>query len=82
MFKEKLNYAYIYTFVYDTSLYLNNGSRTRDRAKLGPGVVKKIADLTIINKSKGKSGSHDHAARVGMQNRSRSKSLLHLTSLK
>jgi hypothetical protein len=32
------------------------GSRTQDRAKLGPGFVKKIADLTIFNQSKGKSG--------------------------
>jgi hypothetical protein len=82
------------------------GSRTRDRAKAGPGLVKKIADLTIFNhskgksgsydhvtrvgiedltifnQSKGKSGSYDHAARVGMQNHSKGKSLLHLTSLK
>jgi hypothetical protein len=58
------------------------GSRTRDRVKLGPGLVKKIADLTIFNQSKGKSGSYDHAARVGMQNHSKIKSLLHLTSLK
>jgi hypothetical protein len=42
------------------------GSRTRDQAKLGPGLVKKIADLTIFNQSKGKSGSYAHAARVGM----------------
>jgi hypothetical protein len=58
------------------------GSRTRDRAKLGPGLVKKIADLTIFNQSKGKSGSYAHAARVGIQNHSKIKSLLHLTSLK
>jgi hypothetical protein len=51
-------------------------------AKLGPGLVKKIADLTIFNQSKGKSGSYAHAARVGVQNHSKSKSLLHLTSLK
>jgi hypothetical protein len=44
------------------------GSRTRDRAKAGPGLVKKIADLTIFNQSMGKSGSYAHAARVGMQN--------------
>jgi hypothetical protein len=56
------------------------GSRTRDRAKAEPGLVKKIADLTIFNQSKGKSGSYAHAARVGMQNHSKSKSLLHLTS--
>jgi hypothetical protein len=58
------------------------GSRTRDRAKAEPGLMKKIADLTIFNQSKGKSGSYAHAARVGMQNHSKSKSLLRLTSLK
>jgi hypothetical protein len=58
------------------------GSRTQDRAKFGPGIVKKIADLTIFNHSKGKSGSYAHAARVRMQNHSKRKSLLHLTSLK
>jgi hypothetical protein len=58
------------------------GSRTRDRAKAGPGLVKKIEDPTIFNQSKVKSGSYAHAARVGMQNHSKSKSLLHLTSLK
>jgi hypothetical protein len=82
------------------------GSRTRYRAKAGPGLMKKIADLTIFNQSKGKSGSYAHAARVGiedpaifnqskgnsgsyahaarvvMQNHSKGKSLLHLTSLK
>jgi hypothetical protein len=58
------------------------GSRTRDRAKLGPGLVKKIADLTIFNQSKGKSGSYAHMARVGMQNHSKRKSLLQFTSLK
>jgi hypothetical protein len=57
------------------------GSRTRDNAKAGPGLVKKIEDLTIFNQSKGKSGSYAHAARVGMQNHSKGKSLLHLTSL-
>jgi hypothetical protein len=31
------------------------GSRTRDRAKAGPVLVRKIADLTIFNMSKGKS---------------------------
>jgi hypothetical protein len=82
------------------------GSRIRDRAKAGPGLMRKIADLTIFNQSKGKIGSYDHAARVGiedptifnqskgksgyyvhaarvgMQNHSKGKSLLHLTSLK
>jgi hypothetical protein len=58
------------------------GVQTRDRARLGPGLVKKIADLTIFNHSKGKSGSYAHAARVGMQNHSKRKYLLHLTLLK
>jgi hypothetical protein len=40
------------------------GSRTWDRAKAGPGLVKKIADLTIFNQSKGKSGSYAHAAHL------------------
>jgi hypothetical protein len=56
------------------------GSRTRDRAKLGPGRVKKIADLTIFNQSKGKSGSYAHAAHLGMKNHPKSRSLLRLTS--
>jgi hypothetical protein len=42
-------------------------SRTRDRAKAGPGIMKKIVDLTIFNQSKGKSGSYAHAARVGIE---------------
>jgi hypothetical protein len=48
------------------------GSQTQDRAKLGPGRVKKIADLTIFNQSTGKSGSYAHAAHVGMKNQSKS----------
>jgi hypothetical protein len=87
-------------------LFGNVGIQTRDRAKVGHGLVKKIADLTIFNQSKrksgsyahaarvgieditifnqskGKSGSYAHAARLGMQNHSKGKSLLHLTSLK
>jgi hypothetical protein len=43
------------------------GSRTRDRAKAGPGLVKKIVDLTIFNQSKGKSGYYSHATRVGIE---------------
>jgi hypothetical protein len=86
--------------------FISVESRTRDRAKAGPGLVKKIADLTIFNQSKGKSGSYAHAARVGiayptifnqskgksgsyahaarmgMQNHSKGKYFLHLTSLK
>jgi hypothetical protein len=56
------------------------GSQRRDRAKPGPGRVKKIADLTIFNQSTGKSGSYAHAVRVGMENHSKSRSLLHITS--
>jgi hypothetical protein len=41
-----------------------------------------IEDPMIFNQFKGKSGSYAHAARVGMQNHSKGKSLLHLTSLK
>jgi hypothetical protein len=58
------------------------GSQTWDRVKLGPRLVKKIADLTIFNQSKGKSGSYGHAARVEMQNHAKSKSLPHLIYLK
>jgi hypothetical protein len=54
--------------------------RTQDRAKLGPGRVKKIADLTIFNQSTGKSGSYAPAASVGMENHSKSRSLLDITS--
>jgi hypothetical protein len=43
------------------------GSQTRDGAKAGPGLVRKIADITIFNQSKGKSGSYAHAARVGIE---------------
>jgi hypothetical protein len=39
-----------------------------------------IEDPTIYNQLKRKSGSYAHAARVGMQNHSKGKSLLHLTS--
>jgi hypothetical protein len=56
------------------------GSLTQDRAKLGPGRVKKIAYLTIFNQSKGKSGSYAHVARVGMKNHPKIRYLLHLTS--
>jgi hypothetical protein len=58
------------------------GSRTQDRAKAGPRLVKRIADLTIFNQSKRKSGYYAHAESVGMQNHSKSKYLLHLISLK
>jgi hypothetical protein len=55
-------------------------SRTRDRAKQGPGRVKKIADPMVFNQSTGKSVSYAHAARVGMEKHAKSRSLLHLTS--
>jgi hypothetical protein len=58
------------------------GSPTRDPTKAEPELVEKIAEFTIINQSKGKSGSYAHAAHMRMQNHSKSKSLLHLTSLK
>jgi hypothetical protein len=41
-----------------------------------------IEDPTIFNQSQGKSGYYAHAACVGMQNHSKGKYLLHLTSLK
>jgi D-Tyr-tRNAtyr deacylase len=43
------------------------GSQTRNREKAGPRLMKKIADLTIFNQSKGKSGSYAHAAPVGIE---------------
>jgi hypothetical protein len=42
-------------------------SQTRDCAKAGPGLVRKIADLMIFNQSEGKSGSYAHKARVGIE---------------
>jgi hypothetical protein len=50
-----------------TSIVRFVGSRTRDRVKAGPGLVRKVADLTTFNQSKGKSGSYAHAARVGIE---------------
>jgi hypothetical protein len=50
-----------------TTLQVTVGSRTRERAKAGPGLVKNIADLTIFTQSKGKSGSYAHAVRVGIE---------------
>jgi hypothetical protein len=50
--------------------------------RINYGLEKKIVDHIIFNQSKGKSGSYAHAARVGMQNHSKGKSLLHLTSSK
>jgi hypothetical protein len=56
------------------------GSRNRDRAKQGPGRVKKITDPMIFNQSTGKSVSYAHAARVGMDKHAKNRSLLHLAS--
>jgi hypothetical protein len=56
------------------------GSRTRDRMKQGHGRVKKIADPKIFNQSAGKSVSYAHAAHLGMEKHTKSRSLLHLTS--
>jgi hypothetical protein len=55
------------------------GSRTRDRAKAEPGLVKKIADPAIFNQSSGKSVSYAHVARLGQTKHLKSRSLLHLT---
>jgi hypothetical protein len=42
--------------------------------------MNKIVDLTIFNHSTGESGSFSHAVRVGMDNHSKSRSLLNLAS--
>jgi hypothetical protein len=42
--------------------------------------MKKVADPAIFNQSTGKSVSYAHAAGVGQEKHSKSKSLLHLTS--
>jgi hypothetical protein len=59
---------------------LSFGSRTRDRAKAEPGLVKKIADPAIFNQSSGKSVSCSHVDCVGQAKHLKSISLLHLTS--
>ena len=71
------------------------GSRTRDRAKRGPGLVKKIEDPPIFNESSGKSVLparaareqeakkgvlHARVAREQEGKHTKSRSLLHLTS--
>jgi hypothetical protein len=56
------------------------GSRTRDRAKAEPGLVKKIADPAIFNQSSGKSVSYSHTNCVGQAKHLKIRSLLHLTS--
>jgi hypothetical protein len=55
-------------------------SRTRDRAKEKPGLVKKIADPAFLNQSSGKSVSYSHADCVGQAKHLKRRSLLHLTS--
>jgi hypothetical protein len=56
------------------------GSQAWDRAKLGPGRVKKVADPEIFNQSTWKNVSYAHAARLGQEKQSKSRSLLNLTS--
>jgi hypothetical protein len=56
------------------------GSRTRDRARVEPGLVKKIVDPAIVNQSSGKSISYSHADCVGQAKHLKSRSLIHLTS--
>jgi hypothetical protein len=56
------------------------GSRTRDRAKAEPGLVKNIADPAIFNQSSGKSISYSQAECVGQAKHLKSRSLLQLTS--
>jgi hypothetical protein len=56
------------------------GSRTRDRAKAEPGLVKKIADPAIFNQSSGKSVSIFPRGSCGPGKTLKSRSLLHLTS--
>jgi hypothetical protein len=56
------------------------GSRTRDRAKAEPGLVKKIADPAIFNQSSGKSVSYSHTDCVSQAKHLKGRSLLHLTS--
>ena len=55
------------------------GSRSRDRrAYAGSGLMTKIADSAILNESSGK--TYLRAARDGVVNVRKSRSLLHLTS--
>jgi hypothetical protein len=55
-------------------------SRTWDRAKAEPGLVKKIADPAIFNQSSGKSVSYSHTDCLGQAKQAKSRSLLDLTS--
>jgi hypothetical protein len=57
-----------------------DGSRTRDREKAEPGLVKKIADPAIFNQSSGKSVSIFPRGSRGPGKTPKSRSLLHLTS--
>jgi hypothetical protein len=57
------------------------GSRTRDRAKAEPGLVKKIADPAIFNQSSGKSVSIFPSGSRWPGKTLKSRSLLHLTSI-
>jgi hypothetical protein len=56
------------------------GSRTQDRAKADPGLVKKIADPAIFNQSSWKSVSIFPRGSRGPGKTLKSRSLLHLTS--
>jgi hypothetical protein len=55
-------------------------SRTRDRAKAEPGLLKKIVDPAIFNQSSGKSVSIFPRGSSGPGKTLKSRSLLHLTS--
>jgi hypothetical protein len=46
-----------YSLILDQVFYVSIGSRTRDREKAEPGLVKKIADPAIFNQPSGKSVS-------------------------
>jgi hypothetical protein len=54
------------------------GSRTRDRGKAGPALVTKIAESATTMSHQGK--TYARAARDGVGNVRKSRSLLHLTS--
>jgi hypothetical protein len=56
------------------------GSRTWDRAKAEPGLVKNIAYPAIFNQSSGKSVFYSHAGCLDEAKHLKSRSLLHLTS--
>jgi hypothetical protein len=60
--------------------YVNVGSRTRDRERAKPGLVKKFADPAIFNQSPGKSVSIFPRGSRGPGKTLKSRSLIHLTS--